>query len=80
MIKREYNTHYFLYAIDIRDSATNIYLSGGILLCVVSLAIAIFYACKSFSQLRIEEPGDRILQLQLTQGLVTRVRLNYSVN
>lgn len=43
------------------------------LLAIISFGIAIFYARKSFAQPKIEDAKNRVLQAQLTQGLVLRV-------
>jgi hypothetical protein len=88
MIQREYNTKYFMYAIDIvsilkitlincdwfqRDFGTICYFVGGMLIATIAFGIAIFYARKSFKQPKNEDAKGRVLQAQLTQGLVLRV-------
>jgi hypothetical protein len=43
------------------------------LIATIAFGIAIFYARKSFNQPKIEDAKGRVLQAQLTQGLVLRV-------
>ncbi|KAI6239892.1 hypothetical protein M3Y99_00521600 [Aphelenchoides fujianensis] len=72
MIQRDFASKFFLYALDIRDAGTIGYFFGGLLLSVISFVIVILYGRQTFRQPKDEDAKTRVLQAQMTQGLVFR--------